>query len=244
MAIFKINKSKDYTTISNFHLRDNNLSLKAKGLLSMMFSLPSNWDYSVRGLEKICKESKNTINEILHELESNNYLIRKRIYTNGKISDWEYNIFEKNDLHPKNQDIENQDIGFWDNNKYTKELNNNSSNNINNDINNKLYNNIYNYIEENFGRTLNPIEYELVSSWKDNELTRYAIKQAILNGKYNLKYINTILKNWELNRITTIQEAQEEEIKFKNRNEKEKIMTSREKRDLEFEELLKTYKED
>lgn len=130
MAIFRINKSKDYTTMSNFHLRDKNLSLKAKGLLSLMLSLPEDWDYSVRGLEQICKETKDTINGALHELEDNGYLIRKRIYTNGKISDWEYNIYENNDLHPKNQDIENQDIGFYDNNKIlnNKILNNNINN--------------------------------------------------------------------------------------------------------------------
>jgi predicted phage replisome organizer len=76
---------------------------------------------------------------------------------------------------------------------------------------------IYNYIEKNFGRPLSPIEYEQVSKWEDNELTRYAIKQAILNGKYNLKYINAILMNYEKNHILTIQEAQEEEMRFKGK---------------------------
>lgn len=75
---------------------------------------------------------------------------------------------------------------------------------------------IYNYLEQNFGRPLSPIEYELVNTWEDTELTRYAIKQAILNGKYNLKYINSILNSWKKNRITTIQEAQEEETRFRN----------------------------
>lgn len=123
MAIFKINKDKNYTTMSNYHLKDRNLSLKAKGMLSLMLSLPDNWDYSVRGLTEICKETKDTINNVLKELEENKYLVRKRIYCNGKISDWEYNIYEKNDLHPKNQDIENQDIENWDVNKYTNILN-------------------------------------------------------------------------------------------------------------------------
>ena len=123
MAIFRINKDKNYTTISNYHLKDTNLSLKAKGLLSIMLSLPENWDYSVKGLTGICNESKNTINGVLKELEINNYLVRRRIYCDGKISDWEYNIYENNDLHPKNEDIENEDIENWDVYKYTKELN-------------------------------------------------------------------------------------------------------------------------
>lgn len=110
MAVFKINKTKDYTVMSNYHLKDQNLSLKAKGLLSLMLSLPENWDYSVAGLKAICKEAINTINEILHELERNKYLKRNKIYKNGKISEWEYNIYENPDLYLKNEDIENQDI--------------------------------------------------------------------------------------------------------------------------------------
>ena len=125
MAVFRVHKNKNYTTMSNYHLQDKNLSLKAKGLLSLMLSLPNNWDYSVRGLEKICTETKDTINGILNELERNNYLVRTRIYCNGKISHWEYNIYENN-LHPKNQDIEKQDIENYDINKKlnNKELNN------------------------------------------------------------------------------------------------------------------------
>ena len=126
MATFRIKKTKDYTTMSNFHLRDKNLSLKAKGLLSMMLSLPEEWDYSARGLEKICQESKNTINSILNELEENGYLQRDRVYEDGKIIKWEYIIYEKpkdKDLDPKNEDIENEDLENWYNNKYTKQLN-------------------------------------------------------------------------------------------------------------------------
>ena len=132
MGVFRVNRTENNTTISNYHLKDKNLSLKAKGLLSMMFSLPDDWDYSVRGLQMICKETKDTINGVLNELEKNNYLERKRIYCDGKISDWEYNIYERNDLHPKNQDIENQDIAFYDINKYTKELNTKEYKEINN----------------------------------------------------------------------------------------------------------------
>jgi tRNA nucleotidyltransferase/poly(A) polymerase len=130
MAVFRVHKNKDYTTMSNYHLKDNNLSLKAKGLLSLMLSLPDDWDYSVRGLESICVETKDTINGILKELENNNYLERKRVYCNGKISNWEYNIYENN-LHPKNQDIENQDIENYDINKILNNKKLNNKENIN-----------------------------------------------------------------------------------------------------------------
>lgn len=86
-------------------------------------------------------------------------------------------------------------------------------------VNDNVYvNNIYSYLEENFGRTLSSIEYEEVSTWQDNELTRYAIKQAVLNGKYNIKYINAILTSFKKNNITTVQQAQSQNEKFKNGN--------------------------
>lgn len=134
MAVIRTIKNENYTTMCNTHLRDKNLSLKAKGLLSMMLSLPDKWNYSVKGLEGICKESKNTINSVLNELENNNYLVRRRRYCNGKISEWEYIIFENNEnhdeelLHLKNEDTENEDIEIQDIEnrdayKITKELN-------------------------------------------------------------------------------------------------------------------------
>lgn len=139
MSVIRTIKNENYTTVCNTHLRDKNLSLKAKGLLSMMLSLPDKWHYSVKGLEGICKESKNTINSVLNELEDNNYLVRRRRYCNGKISEWEYIIFENNEnhdeelLHLKNEDIENEDIEIQDIEnrdvyKITKELSTNRLN--------------------------------------------------------------------------------------------------------------------
>lgn len=112
------------------------------------------------------------------------------------------------------------------------------------EINKEESNDLFTFVESNFKRTLNPIEYEEISKWEDNELTRYAIRQAILNNAYSLKYIKSILKNYEAKNITTVQQAQEDENSFKERKEKqqrEKGLTAREKRDLEFEELLKKY---
>ena len=139
MSVIRTIKNDNYTTMCNTHLRDKNLSLKAKGLLSIMLSLPDKWHYSVKGLEGICKESKNTINSVLNELEDNNYLVRRRRYCNGKIIEWEYIIFENNGnhdeelLHLKNEDIENEDIEIQDIEnrdvyKITKELNTNRLN--------------------------------------------------------------------------------------------------------------------
>lgn len=81
---------------------------------------------------------------------------------------------------------------------------------------------LYNYIQKNFGRGLSPLEIETISEWEDNELTRYAIKQAILNGKYNFRYINSILHNYKKNNITTVQQAQENDREFKENKNKPK----------------------
>ena len=68
MAVFRIERTRDYTVMSNHHLRNANLSLKAKGLLSMMLSLPEDWNYTTRGLAKICKEG---VDAIIHEFFEN-----------------------------------------------------------------------------------------------------------------------------------------------------------------------------
>ena len=75
--------------MSNYHLRDKKLSLKAKGLLSYMLSLPDNWDYSLNGLVAICKEQETSIKNTLDELRKNGYLLVEK--TNGKKGLFEYN---------------------------------------------------------------------------------------------------------------------------------------------------------
>ena len=79
MAVFRIEKTRDYTVMSNHHLRDTGLSLKSKGLLSMMLSLPENWNYTTRGLAKICKEGTDSIGSALKELERAGYIVRNRL---------------------------------------------------------------------------------------------------------------------------------------------------------------------
>lgn len=95
MAVFRIEKTRDYTVMSNHHLRNAGLSLKSKGLLSMMLSLPEDWNYTTRGLAKICKEGTDSIGSALKELERAGYIVRNRIRdSKGKIVDVEYVIYE------------------------------------------------------------------------------------------------------------------------------------------------------
>lgn len=95
MAIFRVAKTRDYTVMSNYHLQDKNLSLKAKGLLSLILSLPEDWNYTTRGLAAICKEGVDSIGAALRELESAGYLARHRLRDrSGRISDTEYVVYE------------------------------------------------------------------------------------------------------------------------------------------------------
>ena len=83
MAVFRIEKTKDFTVMSNYHLRDKNLSLKAKGLLSQMLPLPEEWDYTLAGLAYINKESKDAIRSAVNELEQAGYITRRQTTTEG-----------------------------------------------------------------------------------------------------------------------------------------------------------------
>jgi hypothetical protein len=98
MAVFRVEKNANYTTMCNYHLRDRNLSLKAKGLLSLFLSLPDEWHYSTRGVAAICKEGVDSVNSTLRELEEYGYLTRsqKRL-ENGRMGEIEYVIYEMPD---------------------------------------------------------------------------------------------------------------------------------------------------
>ena len=115
MATFRVNKTSDYTVISNYHLREKGMSLKAKGLLTLMLSLPEAWDYSVSGLASICAENETAIKTGLKELKKFGYLRISKIFPSkergNKKIEYIYEIFEKplgEDKRQKEQEIEKQ----------------------------------------------------------------------------------------------------------------------------------------
>ena len=96
MAVFRIEKTRDYTVMANHHLRNTELSLKAKGLLSLMLSLPEEWDYTTKGLARICKDGVDSICAGVRELEEHGYVVRERIRNpNGQLGAIEYTILEQ-----------------------------------------------------------------------------------------------------------------------------------------------------
>ena len=105
--IIKVNRTNAYTVMSNYHLKDRRLSLKAKGLLSLMLSLPDDWDYSIAGLVSISTEGQTAIESALRELQDKGYVFVTKLFPdqteNGKI-DYQYNIYEKPITVPQKAD--------------------------------------------------------------------------------------------------------------------------------------------
>ena len=109
MAVYRVQRTRDYTVMSNYHLKDKGLTLKSKGLLSMILSLPEEWNYTTRGLASICKEGVDAIGSALKELETAGYIVRRQLRgANGRITDTEYIIYEQ--PQPKKPDMLPPDV--------------------------------------------------------------------------------------------------------------------------------------
>lgn len=214
-------KNENYISIQGWMV--NELNLKGNELLVYAiiygFSQEENQKFagSIQYLANWIGSSKQTVFNCLKSLIEKGLIEKKETFINGvKFCEYQskflmgvVKIFDGGSQKIRPNNI-NNNIDY---------INNNSSSIERSDT-------IYDFLEQNFGRTLNSIEIEMIKEWNDNELTRYAIKQAVLNGKYNVKYINTILVNYKNNSITTVQQAQEEEKKFKSKKEIKKSRTS------------------
>lgn len=158
MSVFRVHKTKNFTVMSNHHFKEKGLSLKSKGLLSLMLSLPETWNYSVAGLVSLSKDGKDGVMSALGELEKFGYLSRKRVQNEkGQFSGVEYHIFEVPQMEKPiagkpisdNPNAENQPqlntnkIKFLKNKKI-----NNNINSKKNDFMNELQR-IYQELEEN-----------------------------------------------------------------------------------------------
>ncbi|MBQ9013132.1 MAG: hypothetical protein IJ094_06150 [Bacilli bacterium] len=184
MAVFRINKTKNYTVMSNYHLRDNNLSLKTKGMLSLMLSLPDNWIYSINGLIAICKEGKKAIQTSIKELEDNNYLVRKKIQDDKGRINYRYDIFET----PQHR------FGCTDIGCTKKELliNTNIENTDNKDKIDKeniKHNRLTLELVNNNFININDVDIFCYDDLFNNLLEEYSYKDIILVLHYTLKHI-------------------------------------------------------
>ena len=145
MGVIRVNKTKNYTVLSNYHFKEKKMSLKAKGLLSLMLSLPDDWNYSVSGLVSLSKDGKDSVMSALSELEKFGYLYRTKVLNEkGQFSGIEYNIFEEPQADFPVTEKQNTDkpISEKSNTENPPQLNTKKLNTKNNKI---LYN-INNYI--------------------------------------------------------------------------------------------------
>lgn len=229
MAVFRVHKNDNFVVIGKTHLKEKNMSLKAIGLLSVMLGLPDDWNYSVTGLAAIRSESKNTINNILNELEEFGYLKRTQIRSvNGTIAGYEYDIYEE--PYPKNPDTEkpypkNPDLDNW------YQLNNNKLNN--NKLNNKEY-------KKGF---IKPTLEEVEAYKKEHSLTLDA--QSFIDyydsngwkvGRVSMKDWKATARRWS--RTNTPEDKNKPE--WLNKNIKREEVSEAEKKELE--ELLKDFR--
>lgn len=237
MGVFRVYKTKNYTTISNYHLKEKNMSLKAKGLLSVMLSLPEDWDYSIAGLVSISKENETSIKNALDELKEFGYLEIIKLMPNesktGRI-DYIYNIFEKPKQEGKKQDLEN----LWVENQALEnqgQLNTNNKYNIIDNINTKdKYNNI-NIIntKDNTNKEKNNIINNIIKKESKKfkkptfeEVKNYCIeRQNSIDPEYFLDYYEAngwkvgknSMKDWKAT-IRTWEKRQNQNKKESNRD--------------------------
>lgn len=156
MSVFRINKTNNFTVMSNHHFKEKKMGLKSKGLLSLMLSLPDDWDYNISGLVKLSKDGRDSVMSALAELEEFGYLVRTRTKDeNGRFTGVQYDIFET--PQPKNPISENSILEESTSEKSLSEKPQQSITNSINHLENQL---------TNKEREIN----ELLSTIEDNEL--------------------------------------------------------------------------
>lgn len=240
MAVFKVNKNNNYTVISNTHLKERKMTLKAKGLLTLMLSLPPDWDYSIEGLISICVEGERAINSTLNELKEFGYLrIEKLPPRKGKNQfEYIYNIYEKPLKKEERQlkNVEVQNVGLQNVKLQSEAVQNQGQ------LNTKLLN-TYSLFMEKWNELAKECELSLIKSFTENrrkklsELLEKFTQEEILETMFKIKNINFLLgrtdkSNWKISFddflneekfIKILEGAYYDEVKSTGRKQDKKI---------------------
>lgn len=245
MAVFKVNKNNNYTVISNTHLKERKMTLKAKGLLTLMLSLPPDWDYSIEGLISICVEGERAINSTLNELKEFGYLrIEKLPPRKGKNQfEYIYNIYEK-PLKKEERQLKN--VGLQNVKLQSEAVQNQGQLNTNTlstkELNTKLLN-TYSLFMEKWNELAKECELSLIKSFTENrrkklfELLEKFTQEEILETMFKIKNINFLLgrtdkSNWKISFddflneekfIKILEGAYYDEVKSTGRKQDKKI---------------------
>lgn len=213
--IFKINKNKNYIVMSNYHLKEKDMSLKSKGLLSLMLSLPPDWDYSINGLISICKENETSIKSSLDELKKFGYLEVIKLMPNetetGRI-EYVYNIYEIPKQGVEKQGVDFLGVEFLD-------LENQGQLNIEDKIlNNKDIDNI---LEENYNKRKVESSFESDSDkelfnkfWKEypKKVSKEKAKKWFIKNKPSEELVNLMIK--QLKRFKTLKQWKDKDGQY------------------------------
>lgn len=212
MSVFRINKTQNYTVMSNHHFKEKKMSLKAKGLLSLMLSLPDDWDYSISGLATLSKDGKDSIMSALAELEKFGYLTRKRLTNEkGQFAGVEYNIFEipqpKNPISEKsNEENENADNSNAENRAQ-----------LNTNLTNPLFNELYNQLSTNDGELVELYQqYIQVRENMKSPLNETSLEKLISRAKRlsnnNIRIEKVLLETAIINNWKNVYPPRESEL--------------------------------
>ena len=219
MTVFRINKTNNYTVMSNTHFKEKEMSLKSKGLLSLMLSLPDSWDYNISGLVRLSKDGKDSVMSALAELEKFGYLRRERTKDeSGKFSGIIYHIYEE--PQRENQITENPNSDKPNSEKSNSEnpqqLITNSINHLDNQITNKEreINELLSTIEDSELRELYN-EYINQRNENGNPLTPKGLKMIMARGhrlsNFDLPTHRAIVETAIINNWANLYEPRNEE---------------------------------
>ena len=178
MSVVRVHKNANFTVMSNYHFKERKMSLKAKGLLSLMLSLPDDWNYSISGLVTLSKDGKDSVMSALAELEDFGYLVRNRTTNEkGQFSGIEYNIYEQPQGDLPSADIQKADKQQEDN------ANTENQPQLNTKLTNKNNNKELKELNTNKELDLSPYK-EILSHIKDIELKALLIDY--IEMRYNM----------------------------------------------------------
>ena len=212
MSVFRIQKTANYTVMSNHHFKEKKMSLKAKGLLSLMLSLPEDWDYSIGGLATLSKDGKDSIMSALAELEKFGYLTRTRLTNEkGQFAGVEYNIFEV--PQPKNPISEKPN----EENENSEKPNSENRAQLSTYLTNPLFNELYNLLSTKDAELLELYQQYIQAREKMNApLNETSLEKLISRAKKlskeNIMVEKVLLENAIINNWKNVYPPRESEL--------------------------------
>ncbi|MGH1280841.1 DnaD domain protein [Bacillus basilensis] len=234
MATFRVNKSKNYTTINNTGLRDERLSWKAKGILAYILSLPDDWVFYMEEISTHAKDGIDSLRVGMKELKKYGYVRRFPVKNEkGKITNWETIIYEVPQVENPQMEKPQVEVPFVENPTLlsTKKPSTNKQNT------NIQSSSIFSFYENNFG-ILNSFIAESISQWVNDtneELVQAAMQRALKQQK-KWNYAEGILKQWVNNNVKTLKDVDALETEYqRNKGVKKRVGINRKSDDSDSE---------